>query len=254
MVKGGPAARARVLRPDARAAVSRARRRAGRVRRGRGAAERGASPGGDRRVVARRGRALDGARRRARGTRWSPAAAEAIAAARRRRSPSGRRSSAWPDGELRLRGRAADAPRRSRRGSTRISTGARPASGRIWTTSGSRPDGRDLRRFGSQGEQRLAVLSLLLAEAELLAERGPAPPLLLLDDVLSELDERRRTALARAAGGRGPGVRSRRPGPRLSRSSRPSSSRSSRGARDEAGADRRRGAARARRASARRRG
>ena len=33
--------------------------------------------------------------------------------------------------------------------------------------------GRDLRRFGSQGEQRLAVLSLLLAEAELLTERGP---------------------------------------------------------------------------------
>jgi DNA replication and repair protein RecF len=57
-------------------------------------------------------------------------------------------------------------------------------------------EGRDLRRFGSQGEQRLAVLSLLLAEAELLAERGPAPPLLLLDDVLSELDERRRRALA----------------------------------------------------------
>ena len=55
---------------------------------------------------------------------------------------------------------------------------------------------RDLRSFGSQGEQRLAVLSLLLAEAELLAERGPEPPLLLLDDVLSELDERRRKALA----------------------------------------------------------
>ena len=44
--------------------------------------------------------------------------------------------------------------------------------------------GRDLRQFGSQGEQRLAVLSLLLAEAELLRR----PPLLLLDDVLSELD------------------------------------------------------------------
>jgi DNA replication and repair protein RecF len=63
---------------------------------------------------------------------------------------------------------------------------------------------RELRAFGSQGEQRLAVLALLLAEAELLAERGPAPPLLLLDDVLSELDERRRGILAariRAAGG-----------------------------------------------------
>jgi DNA replication and repair protein RecF len=55
--------------------------------------------------------------------------------------------------------------------------------------------GRELRRFGSQGEQRLAVLSLILAEAELLALRGPAPPLLLLDDVLSELDERRRRTL-----------------------------------------------------------
>jgi len=53
-------------------------------------------------------------------------------------------------------------------------------------------DDRDLRQFGSQGEQRLAVLSLLLAEAELL----PAPPLLLLDDVLSELDPGRRRVLA----------------------------------------------------------
>jgi DNA replication and repair protein RecF len=52
--------------------------------------------------------------------------------------------------------------------------------------------GRDLRQFGSQGEQRLAVLSLLLAEAELLRTR----PLLLLDDVLSELDLGRRRVLA----------------------------------------------------------
>ena len=58
---------------------------------------------------------------------------------------------------------------------------------------------RDLRRFGSQGEQRLAVLSLLLAEAELL----PAPPLLLLDDVLSELDPDRRRILAERVAGRG---------------------------------------------------
>ena len=50
---------------------------------------------------------------------------------------------------------------------------------------------RDLRRFGSQGEQRLAVLSLILAEAELL----PVRPLLLLDDVLSELDAGRRRTL-----------------------------------------------------------
>jgi DNA replication and repair protein RecF len=64
-------------------------------------------------------------------------------------------------------------------------------------------EGRDLRRFGSQGEQRLAVLSLLLAEAAVLTERGPAPPLLLLDDVLSELDERRRRALAEWLAGTG---------------------------------------------------
>jgi DNA replication and repair protein RecF len=59
---------------------------------------------------------------------------------------------------------------------------------------------RDLRSFGSQGEQRLAVLALLLAEAELVAERWGRPPLLLLDDVLSELDpERRRILAARVA-------------------------------------------------------
>jgi DNA replication and repair protein RecF len=61
---------------------------------------------------------------------------------------------------------------------------------------------RDLRHFGSQGEQRLAVLSLLLAEAELLEPR----PLLLLDDVLSELDPRRRTLLAERLVGRGQAV------------------------------------------------
>jgi len=61
---------------------------------------------------------------------------------------------------------------------------------------------RDLRGFGSQGEQRLAVLALLLAEAELLAAAGP-PPLLLLDDVLSELDPGRRRTLAARIGAMG---------------------------------------------------
>jgi DNA replication and repair protein RecF len=61
---------------------------------------------------------------------------------------------------------------------------------------------RDLRHFGSQGEQRLAVLSLLLAEAELLEPR----PLLLLDDVLSELDPRRRALLAERLVDRGQAV------------------------------------------------
>jgi DNA replication and repair protein RecF len=55
---------------------------------------------------------------------------------------------------------------------------------------------RDLRQFGSQGEQRLTVLALLLAEAELVAERRGVAPLLLLDDVLSELDASRRRILA----------------------------------------------------------
>jgi DNA replication and repair protein RecF len=64
--------------------------------------------------------------------------------------------------------------------------------------------GRDLRSYGSQGEQRLAVLSLLLAEAEVLGTRREAAPLLLLDDVLSELDHERRGMLVerlRRAGG-----------------------------------------------------
>jgi DNA replication and repair protein RecF len=56
--------------------------------------------------------------------------------------------------------------------------------------------GRDLRSFGSQGEQRLALLALLLAEAETIADRTGVPPLLLLDDVLSELDPGRRAVLA----------------------------------------------------------
>ena len=55
---------------------------------------------------------------------------------------------------------------------------------------------RELRSFGSQGEQRVAMLALLLAEAELIAERRAFPPLLLLDDVLSELDPGRRRILA----------------------------------------------------------
>jgi DNA replication and repair protein RecF len=64
-------------------------------------------------------------------------------------------------------------------------------------------EGRDLRTYGSQGEQRLAVLSLLLAEGETVAERSGVPPLLLLDDVLSELDAGRRRTLGERIGGLG---------------------------------------------------
>ena len=56
---------------------------------------------------------------------------------------------------------------------------------------------RELRLYGSQGEQRVAVLALVLGEAALLSEERGVPPLLLLDDVLSELDPGRRAALAR---------------------------------------------------------
>jgi len=60
-----------------------------------------------------------------------------------------------------------------------------------------RRDGRELRVFGSQGEQRLALLALLLAEREVLANERRRTPLMLLDDVMSELDGDRRELLAR---------------------------------------------------------
>jgi DNA replication and repair protein RecF len=78
-------------------------------------------------------------------------------------------------------------------------TGAGPHLDDVLVTAA----GRDLRGFGSQGEQRLAVLALLLAEADLVTDRRGAPPLLLLDDVLSELDPGRRRVLAERVAGRG---------------------------------------------------
>jgi DNA replication and repair protein RecF len=56
--------------------------------------------------------------------------------------------------------------------------------------------GRELRTYGSQGEQRLALLALLLAERALLARERGRTPLMLLDDVMSELDAHRRELLA----------------------------------------------------------
>jgi DNA replication and repair protein RecF len=58
-------------------------------------------------------------------------------------------------------------------------------------------DGRDARSYASQGQQRTAVVSLKLAEAALVERRTGERPLLLLDDVLSELDLERREALLR---------------------------------------------------------
>jgi DNA replication and repair protein RecF len=56
---------------------------------------------------------------------------------------------------------------------------------------------RPLRLYGSQGEQRTALLALLFAERRALLEARSAPPLMLLDDVMSELDAERRALLAR---------------------------------------------------------
>jgi DNA replication and repair protein RecF len=55
--------------------------------------------------------------------------------------------------------------------------------------------GRSLRRFGSQGQQRAALLALLFAEREALLRARRVTPLLLLDDVMSELDPARRQRL-----------------------------------------------------------
>ena len=100
-----------------------------------------------------------------------------------------------PDAELRYDGEpptVAALEERLERDLERGATGIGPHLDDVVLRSGS----RELRSFGSQGEQRLAVLALLLAEAELIVERRGVPPLLLLDDVLSELDPGRRRILA----------------------------------------------------------
>ena len=57
-------------------------------------------------------------------------------------------------------------------------------------------DGHELRLYGSQGEQRLALLALLLGERSVLARERGRTPMMLLDDVMSELDSERRQHLA----------------------------------------------------------
>jgi DNA replication and repair protein RecF len=58
-------------------------------------------------------------------------------------------------------------------------------------------DGRNLAGFASRGQQRTAILALKLAELDLFTARDGRPPLLLLDDVFSELDPARRSHLVR---------------------------------------------------------
>jgi DNA replication and repair protein RecF len=63
--------------------------------------------------------------------------------------------------------------------------------------------GRALRRYGSQGQQRAALLALIFAERESLLAARRVVPLLLLDDVMSELDPRRRELLVERLGSGG---------------------------------------------------
>jgi DNA replication and repair protein RecF len=69
-----------------------------------------------------------------------------------------------------------------------------------------RRDGRELRSYGSRGQVRLGLLALLLAEREELAAERGAAPLLLFDDVMSELDATRRGRLVEVLRGGGQGV------------------------------------------------
>ena len=59
----------------------------------------------------------------------------------------------------------------------------------------------DIRKFGSQGQQRTAALSLKLAEIELVKDLVHDNPVLFLDDVLSELDKNRQLHLLKSIEG-----------------------------------------------------
>lgn len=56
-------------------------------------------------------------------------------------------------------------------------------------------NGYDVQTYGSQGQQRTTALSLKLAEIELIKQEVGEAPILLLDDVLSELDDYRQSHL-----------------------------------------------------------
>jgi DNA replication and repair protein RecF len=85
--------------------------------------------------------------------------------------------------------------------------------GRAYTSYGPQLDevefrfgAKQLRRFASQGQQRLALLALLFAERAALLEAGRAAPLMLLDDVMSELDSAHRELLVSLLEGEGQSV------------------------------------------------
>ena len=184
---------------------------------------------GARAGAAQRAAAADPRRRRARPTRLDPwdeqlalhgAALIARPGPRSARAPgravrasisrllggrSGARARATGRG---VAGRRAAPPRIAERRSRDIAAGRRPAPARTWTTSCCTSTPASCAPSARQGEQRTAVLALLLAEASAASrELRGEPPVLLLDDVLSELDADRRARLLRAVRGRRPGDR-----------------------------------------------
>ncbi len=62
-------------------------------------------------------------------------------------------------------------------------------------------NGKSARLFGSQGQQRSAAIALKFSEAEIATKIAKEPPVILLDDILSELDEKRQNQLFNLAGG-----------------------------------------------------
>lgn len=99
--------------------------------------------------------------------------------------PDHRRESDAPEDLQRTLGEAAD--RDLRRGTTTVG----PHRDDLALTLG----GRDLRRYGSAGQQRTAAVALRLLEAETLRERHGTPPIGLYDDVFAELDRGRQERL-----------------------------------------------------------
>jgi DNA replication and repair protein RecF len=115
-----------------------------------------------------------------------------------------------PEGEISYRPRAsaggeelaAELARRREQDLGRAYTSYGPQLDEIEIRLGERP----LRRFASQGQQRLALLALLFAERVALLEAGRAAPLMLLDDVMSELDSTHRELLVSLLEGEGQSV------------------------------------------------
>ena len=162
------------------------------------------------------------AARSPRGTSSSPGSASSWwpdAAARWRRSRRrpralypdtgriGRRDACDTAGASPAEATEADVPGRARRrASPRRCGGARRWSGRIATISLIEVDERDLRLYGSRGQQRLMALALRLAEAGPVARAVGSAPVLLLDDALSELDPQVQARVLEHVARRGPGL------------------------------------------------